>query len=208
MNVRLATVALLVGAALLLGGGPALFLSAAPRPRYDDTEYETVSNKLIDCSTNSGYRDRYVKEAFAATAKQGGGAINPNQDCRACHQNDHPVPGKGDKPRASQATALVHNRTSRSVNIEMKQGKNGQWKKATLKPGGVQRITYPYKGKTRRSSPAYYLKYEGDPYNKQRKLTPMATPNKNLGSVYFFDKGSDDKVRFYEPNANVARRNR
>lgn len=209
MNGRCGLACGLALVALVLGG--TWFCLTPSTARADEegyTETETIKNDTIDCTTNPGYTDKYVARAFQDSQKRKS-PLNMGSDCRACHQNEHPRVGTGDRPPVEQASVLVQNRsTSRSISFQVRKGKDGEWEKRTLKPNAIERITYKYpKSKVKakdRSSPVYYLKYDGDPAKKARKLVPMATPNPKLGNVYFFEE-DQGVVRLYQPGKSVGR---
>jgi len=165
----------------------------------DEEDREVVvANPVIDCSTNPGYQNDYVASAFQAEGHKG---------CISCHQDAHPQPGRGDRPQLTHGTILVQNRTSKPVTFELKKGK-GDWQEYELKPGHIRRYAVKYARAGQNKSPKYQMKvHAGEPDDARvRTLTPMATPNKDLGSLYFFDK--DDKtglVRLYKPTARIHR---
>jgi len=200
MRVRIIAGVVLAG--LFLWGGSTLFVGPS-EARAEEAEDEFVSNPMIDCSTNAGYRDNYISEAFSIA----GGPRSTNQSCNACHQNAHPVPGQGDRPEASQATVLVYNRLKEPVDYQVRAARGGEeWKNFTLKPGQIVRHSWRYSQANQNRSPVYYLKYPNDPELRTRRLIPIATPNRNLGSVYFFDADDTRQVRLFQPGSSVARR--
>ena len=192
---------LLLGATLGLMLVGLVFLCEGQAVAQSETELvSTTVNPTIDCSTNPGYSDQYIASAFKAAGHVGG----RNQQCNSCHNGANPRVGEGDRPIAKQGTALIENLLSKPVRYEVRVGKKGDWEKFVLQPGAVRRHSWPYKKPNENRSPEYYLRYDGDPEQKERKLTLIATPNPKLGSVYFFDQ-EDKDVYLYAPKRQVSR---
>jgi len=189
-----------VALAFLLGWN-AFVLRAAD----EGEEHAYVSNPLTDCSTNPGFRDSNRVKAI----KEVGGPIAQNTSCASCHKNtDHPqvTADHRDRPEVGQAAVVLQNRTDKPITFQVRfSARDSKWKEVTLEPNKVSEHVWKY-GKDRQGqSPYLQVKYEGDPYDKVRQLVPMATPNKHLGAVYFFDAGKDNQVRIFEPGSTVAR---
>lgn len=180
---------------------PALFYygTAVAQP---ETEKLVARNPLIDCSTNPAYENKYIASAFRAGGGHAGGR---NQQCSACHQSDRPQVGEGDRPRATAGTALIRNRTSTTVGFSVKYG-DGEWKRYTLGPGDVERVSYRYEFVNQNRSPDVWIKYRGPNGEQVSKIMLIASPNKRLGSVYFFDRDDKGEIDMWKPSEQVARR--
>lgn len=203
MNVRrcLLMLGMVLGLALCLVG---FFAQGNALAQPESEERELVAaNPKIDCSTNPAYDDKYIVSAF----KAGGHTAGRNQQCASCHRNDNPAVGTGDRPVAKYGTMLIENLLDESVTYHMRIGAKGEWEEFKLAPGKVRRHTWNYARTNQNRSPEYWLKYDGDPEKRTRKLTLIATPNKNLGAVYFFERDEKDKeVYLYQPGRQVSRR--
>jgi hypothetical protein len=201
MNLQRRVLVLLTLAGLM-GGGLFVGLQERTMAQAPDIEDEIiVANPLVDCSTNMAYNDPINKEVYTAV----GGPQASNSQCNACHQNAHPVPGQGDRPRAKQSTVLVMNKTAEPVRFEMKVGNKSEWTEVELKPRQIFRRTFPYTQINQNKSPQFFVRYEDDPENKARKVYPMATPNPKIGSVYFFEQDNQGQVKLYTPKSWVSR---
>lgn len=124
-----------------------------------------------------------------------------HQRCIACHQSNSPVKGRGDRPKVMAATALVVNSFKTPIQYEAKGG-NGQWQSYTLAPGQARRHTMNYKTraqqKKRRSKPVW-VRYEVNGHDHKQELKLVATPRKEFGNVYYFERQQDDVMLVSTP---------
>jgi hypothetical protein len=202
MSVRRGFLSLLALVGALLG---AQLFYPGPAVAQPEDEEITEKNSLIDCSTNKAYNNKYIASAFKAGGGHKGGS---GRQCSACHKSDSPRVGRGDKPRARQGTALVHNRLDEAVTYSVKYGKKGEWKEIDLEPGAVYRHTWKYKKANQNRSPQVWVKYEGaDGKERVRRIKLVATPNEKLGSVYYFNKTRKTRRTYLDaPDRQVSRR--
>lgn len=176
--------------------------NALAQPETEERELVSA-NPRMDCSTNPAYDNKYIASAF----KAGGHALGRNQQCSSCHRSDSPVAGTGDRPTTRYGTTLIENLLSKPVTYHIRIGNKGEWEKFELEPGKVRRHTWNYDRANQNRSPEYWIKYEGGPENGPRTLSLAATPNKHLGSVYFFDRDEQDgEIYLYRPRFQATRR--
>jgi hypothetical protein len=118
-----------------------------------------------------------------------------HQGCIACHKSSSPVAGRGDRPKAMAATALVVNNFDTPMTYAARGG-NGQWQTIRLKPGQAWRHTMNYvnkdQRKNRKSMPVFvrYGVQGGQVHDEELRL--VATPQKEFGNVYYFKKSRGD----------------
>jgi hypothetical protein len=160
-------------------------------PEVKCLPYVKVSNKV----------PRQVRLLVRSQQKQG---------CIACHQSNNPKAGRGDHPKVKAATAHVVNALNQPMEYETKSSGDTDWRSITLQPGQSYPHTYDYKEKfTYKSKTKKQRKQHRSPevlvrftVNGKRqapqRLTLVATPNRKLGNVYYFQK-EQQKVALYSP---------
>jgi hypothetical protein len=93
------------------------------------------------------------------------------------------------------------------VTYEVKIGTKGEWEKFVLEPQTIRRHSWKYGKPNQNRSPEFQVRYEGDPEKRARPVTPIATPNAKLGSLYVFNRDKQDRqVYLYTPVSSVSRR--
>src|SRR5207248_3098281 len=133
---------------LLLGAWMFLVQGRALAQEEEEDREAVVANPVIDCSTNPGYNNDYIASAFQSEGHNG---------CISCHQDAHPIPGRGDRPQLAHASLLIQNRSNKLVTYELKRGK-GDWQEYQLKPGHIRRYAWQYARAGENRSPQYLMK--------------------------------------------------
>jgi len=194
---------LTIGAAVGLLVGLNALIQPQEVVAQEDSE-ELISNPVIDCSTNRDFYDnKFVKIALRTG---GGNVAASNQNCNSCHKGASPRQNTGDKPVPEMGNTIIQNHMQEAVNYSIKYGK-GPWKEFELEPGKVQRHSYEYAHAGVNKSPPVFIKYKKDAKSpaEERQLTLVATPNKRIGSLYFFDENDKGQLAMWEPGAQPIR---
>lgn len=161
-----------------------------------------VRDPVIDCSTNTAYRAGEFGDFIRAASQMN---VNVSTDCRSCHRSGAPRPGQGDRPRPQFATSVLSNRSHEAVEYQLRIGETGEWKTYRIEPGKTQIVSWQYQQASQNSSPKHYLKHAGS-RDTPFLLQLFATPNRNLGNMYFFDKrDGNDRVTFWQPRQTPTR---
>ncbi len=191
-----------IACGLVLGLGLIALSPTAAQPLSDD---QFVANTVIDCSTNPTYNDRFIASAFRAGGGHTGGS---NRNCNACHKSDNPRMNTGDKPVLVMGNSILHNRMDEPVNYSVKYGRNGKWEDFELAANMTRNHGFDYERPRQNKSKEVFIKYKtSDEQTIERPLQLMATPNRKLGTVYFFDKDKGDRqVYLWVPGKQPARR--
>jgi len=168
-----------------------VFEIAAPKFVEDGIR---VSNAKIDCSINEAFhRGVYSHYALAAGFT----------DCRSCHRSANPVAGRGDRPSLRFGTAGLQNKADKPIDVRIKAGENGEWVNYDIAPGKTMNISWEYQKAGENRSPKYFVMVDGT----KHELKLLATPNQQLGNLYFIQKGSnDDKLHLWLPHQKPHRR--
>jgi hypothetical protein len=173
-------VTVLTGAGFLFGAFAFVGLTGVwAEPEYEPVEFQ--NNPKIKCvprRINNQHRDLPRNQLNPVLQSQ------HHKGCAACHQSNRPVAGRGDRPRVDAATALLENSLNRSIQYDLKIG-DGEWKPYELKPKTYHRHTWKYRGK-KGKSPVYKIRYQDNGQDLEKDLLLVATPNKQLGNLYYF----------------------
>jgi len=174
---------------------------------YDNDEHEQMNlqnNPKIKCmpqGRQNVQRQNLPRQIVPILESQ------HHKGCAACHQSTNPVAGRGDHPRVNAATALVENTLDHTIQYDLKIG-NSEWKSYDLKPGTYHRLTWNY-GRKKGKSPQYQMRYGAEGSKQQKNLLLVATPNKNLGNLYYFSKNKrTQEVELKTPKKKLYRKRR
>jgi hypothetical protein len=203
----------LVAAAGLLAGTGAYFRGPGSA-RAQDEQYEERSGDEADY--NNRYRKNpkirclpYIKAPPEEVPKAPRKFLTHyrHQRCNECHQSPSPVAGRGDRPKAMAGTGVVVNASNDEIEYEAKYG-TGDWEKFRLKPGKGRRHTknYPTEDveKDKRQSRPVWVRYRSAGEWRTYRLELVATPKKEFGNIYYFERRGGD-VKFVSLPGLVSR---
>lgn len=158
-----------------------------------------VSNRVIDCSTNKTYRRGKYADFIASV-----GHKNIASDCRSCHKAARPTVGVGDRPTTRFASFALANYTNEKQKYFLSAGPKGEWTEISLDPNKLKSYSWKYDNRNTRQSPAFWIRFGGKTY----RLVPLATPNENIGAMYYFEPDAGAKTARFSSARQPLRRGR